>query len=330
MNSIYKSIFTTFLVFLPSFLFAQESNLEKNAAQFPNGIAAIVEDNIITYDDLHRQMGPYIQMVQQQASSKEEFVTKIDEIARKVIDSMIDEKLMVKEFKDKKGVIPDSFLENYYSNFIKENFEGKRSKYLEYLKAIGMNDRSFKEQQREQIIINFIRREVTKSQAEISPERIQDYYNTHIKDFSFEEGIHLRQITLSPIANESSELLKQEAEKIILEFKKGTKFEKLAKKYSQDDMKSTGGDWGWINRSDIRKDLADIAFNLKKQTPSKPISIDNHIVILFAEDVRKAGAAPIDEVREQIATALNNEINIEAYNKKIKKLRKKAYIRYYL
>lgn len=330
MNFIYRSICIAFLAFLPNFVFAQESRIEKNASRFPNGIAAIVEDNIITYDDLHRQMVPFIQLVQREAKSKEEFVTKIDEIAKKVVDGMVDEKLMVKEFNDKKGVIPDSFLENYYANFIKETFGGDRGKYRQYLKASGMNDREFKKQQREQIILSFIRREITKTQTEISPERIVKYYKDHIQEFSHKEGIHLRQITLEPIAEESPEILKQEAEKIILEYKRGAKFADLAKKYSQDSMKESGGDYGWIDRSDIHKELADVAFKLEKHKPSKPIALGNQVVILFAEDVRRAGAAPLSEVREKITAAITNEMNMEAYEKKLKKLRQKAYIRYYL
>ena len=82
--------------------------------------------------------------------------------------------------------------------------------------------------------------------------------------------MHLRQIILTPMADEGTALLNQTAKKIMLELANGDDFGDLARQYSQDDMSRKGGDWGWIERKDIRKELSSVAFDLEPGQYSQP------------------------------------------------------------
>ena len=107
-------------------------------ARYANGIAAIVEEEIITADDVRRQIMPYIPQIQ--ADSKGDpvqFNQLLDEAEDQVIQTLTDNVLIVKQFYEDKGQIPGSYVRNEVDERIIEQFDGDRSNFLAYLQSIG-------------------------------------------------------------------------------------------------------------------------------------------------------------------------------------------------
>ena len=165
---------------------------------------------------------------------------------------------------------------------------------------------------------------------EISPERIEEFYVKNKVRFYQAEALHLRQIILSPLADEGLVPLRQTANQVISELKSGANFGDIARKYSQDAMSRRGGDWGWIERKDIRKELSDAAFTLKPGEFSQPIELNNSIFILYAEDKREEMIQPITQVRDIIENVLVGELAREAQERWLQDVRDESYVRYYM
>lgn len=298
---------------------------------YPNGIAAIIDNRVITMDELNRKIAPYIRQVQREARNPEDFEQRMEAISKEVLDSMINDILIVNEFKsNKKLKIPGSILENHFSKFMGEQFQNNRSQYHQFLEENGTTDRQLKEQQKEQMIIDNKKYHIRKTIAETSPGQMKEYYDENKDRFMQNDSIHLRQIVLRSIDEDTPEstLLLSKGQNILDKLKKGEKFADLAKEYSEDDMRASGGDWGWINRNDIREELAKVAFSLNKNQFSDVILLNNYAFILFVEDKKNAGAIPIEECRKDIEKTLVNKSIKKAEEQHIKKLRRKAYIKY--
>ena len=60
----------------------------------------------------------------------------------------------------------------------------------------------------------------------------------------------------------------------------------MASVYSEGSQKSQGGDWGWVERSVLRKDLADAAFALKPGQVSDVIDTPESVYLMLVEDKR--------------------------------------------
>ena len=77
---------------------------------------------------------------------------------------------------------------------------------------------------------------------------------------------------------------------MIAEIKKGAAFDKLAKEKSTDNASGTeGGDLGWFKKSDMVKEFADAAFNLKKgELTETPVKTQFGYHVIKVEDRRKA------------------------------------------
>ena len=310
-------------------LSAQQAS-EPELLRLSNGIAAIAEGQIITVEELRRELEPVIPRLRVESKNAQEFSKRIEELSKQVLQNMIDRIIIVKAAEEKGLLIPPSYIEQEYDDVLNRDFGGDRGRFLEYLKARGETARDFRTDIYNRVVVSVMRAETRRSQSEISPERIEEFYVKNKIRFYQSESLHLRQIILTPMADEGLVPLRQTAKKVIEELESGANFGDIARKYSQDEMSRRGGDWGWIERKDVRKELSDAAFALNAGEYSQPIELGGTIFILYAEDKREEMIQPVSQVRDIIENVLVGEIAREAQEKWLEGIRNESYIRYFM
>jgi peptidyl-prolyl cis-trans isomerase SurA len=296
---------------------------------YKQGVAAQVEDRIITFEELRREMIPLIGRIQQESRSEEEFNKKMGEMYQEVLQNLIDRVIIVKEFKEKEFQLPQTYIENEYDRVLAEDFNNDRAAFLAYLDSQGKNEREYRRELTERIIVSVMRGQMYKGVSEVSPERIENFYNENKIHFFEEESIHLRLILIRAIADESQDLIKQTVDKAMEELDNGKDFSEVAKEYSQDSRKDSGGDWGWVKRGDLNQTISDAAFDLDAGEYSQPIEVSGQYFILYAEDRKEEGIQPLAEVRDNIEQILVDQMNRQAQRAWLERVRKKAYVKYY-
>lgn len=306
----------------------QDSNPE--LLRLGNGIAAIAEGTIITVEELRREMEPIVPRLRAEARTPREFSQRVRELSKEVLQNMVDQIIIVKAAEDDGILIPPSYIEQEYDDVLERQFGGDRASFLAYLRERGQTPRDFRRDIYKRVVVNAMRQQARQSQSEISPERIEEFYIRNKVRFYQGEAMHLRQIILSPIADEGLAPLRQTASAALKELERGANFSDVARKYSQDDMSRRGGDWGWVERTDIRKELSDAAFDLEVGTYSQPIELGNTIFILFAEAKRQEMIQPISQVRDIIENILVGEIAREAQERWLEDVRNESFVRYYM
>ncbi len=298
--------------------------------RFANGIVAVAEEKIITVADVMQYIGPLLPQLRNEAKNEKEFQERLEQLQDSAIQDLIDRVLIVKEFrKDEKRQIPQSYVDNAIADEIAERFEGDRSKFLAYLKSKGQTQRDYRRETEENIIFQYMQGQQRKSQSVISPVRIETFYNENKDRFYEEDKVYLRLIHLTRTNGETDEQLKALANQVQARVKAGEKFEDLAKEFSKDMKKSKGGDWGWLKRSDFRKEFSEAAFDLKKGEISKTVLLQEGAFLLFAEDRRYAGIQPIDEVRDQIERVLIQQMGRASQERWLERLRRNGYVKHY-
>lgn len=299
--------------------------------RYSNGVAAIAEGRIITKEELRVEMAPIIPQIMRESRSIQEFNARVSQLAREILQNKIDRILIVNEFNsDDKLFIPKSIFENEFDKMLIEDYDGDRRKLFDYLKSQNKTILQYKREMREDIIVSVMRGENRRSLAEVSPEQIEAFYRENKMDFYMEAGVHLRQIQLAPYANETEDVLMQNAEKIIAEFHSGVSFADLARRYSQDDMRRRGGDWGWIKKTDIRKELSDAAFSLEPGEISQPVKLGTRIYLLYLEEKREEMIQPLTEVRDVIESILSNRLGRQNQQRWMDRIRANGYVKYFI
>ncbi len=303
---------------------------DKSIMHLSNGIAAIAEGEIITLQELRKEMEPIIMRIRLEAKNENDFNQRIANLSKEVLQNMIDHIIIEKAAEEKGLIIPPSYIDQEYDETIARDFNGERGKFLDFLKKQGKTPRDYRNEIYRRVVVNVMRQQNRKSESEISPKRIQEFYLKNKIRFYQEEAMHLRQIILSPLINEGLAPLRQISQKIISELDGGANFGDLARKYSQDNMSRRNGDWGWVSRTNLRKELSNLAFDLEPGQYSKPIELNNTIFIFYCEKKREETIQPIAQVRDIIEEILVGEIARESQERWLEDLRNKAYIRYYI
>ncbi|MEQ9824910.1 MAG: peptidyl-prolyl cis-trans isomerase [Puniceicoccaceae bacterium] len=322
----------TFGALAGSSLLTAQENITPWEDPMANGIAANVEGRIITFSEIRREMAPLIPQVIRESRTRSEMTENLNNLAKEILQNLIDRILIVREYEQQeKFKIPQSYVENEFDDTLIRDFDNDRSRFLEYLRSQNMTIREFRRDLQENIIVSVMRSQMRRSMSKISPEKIEQYYVENKIQFFQEEQVHLRQIVLRAKSQDLMNLTLEKAKNIIYELDQGARFIDMATEHSEDTMADKGGDWGWVQRSDIRKELGDVAFNLKANEYSRePIVMGNHVFILYVEEIRPEGIQPLEEVRELIENRIMTSISREAQSKWVNRLREKAYIRYYI
>jgi peptidyl-prolyl cis-trans isomerase SurA len=299
--------------------------------RYANGIVAVAEDKIITVADVSREITPLLPGLQREnIRNEQEYNAKIEALQDSVIQDLIDRVLIIKEFKkDEKKHIPDAIVDAEIARMQSDQFDNDRSKFLAYLRSRGTTLREFRKEQEDEIIYRYMQGQQRKSQSVISPVKIETFYNENKDRFYREDEVHLRLIQLTRNDGETDAQLTTMGNDILAKLKTGTSFEDLAKEYSKDARKSKGGDWGWLKRSDFKKEFSDPAFALKKGESSQPVILPEGCFLLFAEDRKFAGIQPIDEVRDQIERILVTQMSRSGQERWLERLRRNGYVKHY-
>jgi peptidyl-prolyl cis-trans isomerase SurA len=309
---------------------ASSAVAENMNLRFANGIVAVAEEKIITVADVMQEIGPLIPQLRAGARNDKEFQEGLERLQDDAIQNLVDRVLIVKEFrKDEKRQIPYHYIDNAIADEIAERFEGDRSKFLAYLKAKGQTQRDYRREVEENIIFQYMQGQQKKSQSVVSPVRIETFYNENKDRFYQEDAVHLRLIQLTRTEDQTDATLTERAEQILARFKGGEKFEDLAKEFSNDMKRSKGGDWGWMKRSDFKKEFSDPAFELKKGEATTVILLPEGAFILYAEDRKMAGIQQIDEVRDQIERMLVQQMGRTSQERWLERLRRNGYVKHY-
>jgi peptidyl-prolyl cis-trans isomerase SurA len=298
--------------------------------KFADGIVAIAEDKVFTVDDVRREISPFIQQIQREAHSQEEFNQKLESLEDSIIQQLIDRVLIIKEFhKDEKRRIPESFVDNDMARRLNDQFDNDRSKFLAYLRQKGETLRDYRRDVEEDIIYQYERQQQSHSESVVSPVRIEQFYKENKDQFYQEDQVHMRMIELTRNNGETDAELRTKADAILARLRSGEKFEDLAKQFSEDLHRSKGGDWGLKKRGDILPEFGTPLFNLKKGQVTDPIVTPAGCFILYAQDRVYAGIQPLADVREQIESMLSTQMTNAAEEKWLERLRRDGYVKHF-
>ena len=321
-----------FLVIVTSSLsyIAYASLNEVPKLQLGNGIAAIAEGEIITFEQLRKSLDPIVPKLRLQAKSEAEFSELIEQVSKEILQNMIDRIIIVNEAYEKGIQIPPSYIDGEYESIIKKDFNGNRSQFLAYLNSNGQTQDEFREELKRNIIVNVMQSQNRKKQSQISPEKIEAFYMKNKIRFYQPDLIHLKQIILMPKTGEAIESVLRTADEIITKLDEGEPIHYLANAYGDKKYNRVNGDWGWIKREDLRSELSQIAFDLSIGEYTQPIQLADAVFILYAESIQKEKIQPISKVRDIIESTLSQEIAQKSLDQWLESLRTKAYIRYFL
>lgn len=297
-------------------------------AELASGIKAVVHDSVITYQEVELFAAPAIETARRQfRNDREGFLSKVNELLADSLKQLVERQLILHDFKAAGYNMPESIIEESVKDRIRERY-GDRKTLTQTLQAQGSTFEKFRQQMRDQIIVEALRAHNISSEVIISPKKVEQYYRDHAQDYQVEDQVKLRMIVLTK-SGESDTNASMLGEEIVTKLKEGVNFSEMATVYSQGSQRGEGGDWGWGTRSSLRKELADVAFTLKPGEISPVIETPGACFIMLVEEIKPAHTRPISEVHQEIERNLQVAERARLADQYIDKLKKKTFIRYF-
>ena len=292
-----------------------------------DGIAAIVNGDIITYSQVRGLSQPRERLLRQQFHG-EELEKQIQEARSLALKDLIDRQLIVQSFHKEKFELPEHFVDERVNEIIQSDFGGDRAAFIKTLAAQNWTLTEFKKNEMEKIIVAAMRGKNVKRVTAVSPAKVLDYYKQHRSEFTSKEQVKLRMIMIPTRAAEGNQAAQKAiAEEILGKLADGAPFDRMAQMYSEDATRDNGGDWGWIDRKTLAPELEKVAFNLPPGRVSHVIELGTNFYILKVEEKHGGDTPSFEKLRPEIEKKLMQEEEQKQQELWIAGLRQKAYIR---
>jgi len=148
-----------------------------------------------------------------------------------------------------------------------------------------------------------------RQRAQVSEDDERADYNAHIDLYRVEDRVHVAHILFKTVGKTDAEVeeIRKKAEDVLQKVKHGGDFAALAKQYSDDTSKDSGGDIGWIARGQTVPEFEQAAFTLQPGTTSDLVKTQYGFHIIHVLERQVARTKTFDEVRPQIEGDLQEQ-----------------------
>lgn len=273
-----KSLRLKSFCLLGTFVFASLCSVANASAQQSHGIAAVVNDDVITTWDLKQRA---LFMMKTQGIEPTEEAQK--RILQQAMRNLVDEKLELQEAKKYNQTISEPAIDNGVKTIITRN-------------GISVDD--FKQRLAKQgVSINTLRDQV---KAEIAWQRIiSGLYGSRIRisDAQIDETLNRLTASANKPSYRVSEIYIEASPEIggmdgamqgaiamLEQIKKGAPFPVLARQFSSATTAANGGEVGWVHEGELREELDDVLKQMKKGDISNPIPVPGGVYVIALID----------------------------------------------
>ncbi len=297
-------------------------------ADMVDGVLAVINDTVITRQQVEDFVAPAIDSLRREyAGEPDAFQQKLAGAINDGLEQLVERQLILHDFDTEGYRMPDSYLDEMVQDRIRDRYTD-RVTLMKTLQAEGETFESFRKDVRDQAIESFMRSKNIAQEIIISPYKVETYYQAHQDDFKVEDEIKLRMIVLNKTGSDDTNTVIL-AREIRDKIKEGASFADMASIYSQDSLRSQGGDRGWVERSVLRAELADTAFALQPGQVSDAIETPDACYLMLVEQTRPSHVKPLNDVRDDIEKNLRAQEQARLEKQWIARLKAKTFILYF-
>ncbi len=247
-------------------------------AQQAHGIAAVVNDDVITNYDLRQRS---LFMMATQGIEPTEEAKK--QVLRQALRNLVDEKLELQEAKKFDQTISEQAVDKGVQTIISRNGISVEE-FAQRLASAGISIQTLRDQVRAEIAWQRIISGLYGSRIRISDAQIDETLN-RLTANADKPSYRVAEIYIEA----SPEIGGMEgamvgANTIIEQIKSGVPFRVLARQFSSSASAAKGGDIGWVKAGELREEIDNVLAQMEKGQLSKPVTVPGGVYIIALID----------------------------------------------
>ena len=302
----------------------QGLTLKKNPAILLDGVAAYVNDDMITIADVMSEVrrSPWAD------TSPELREKRLRELYTATLNALIDRKLILAAAKKSKMELQSWAVDNRIREIVANNFDGDETKLHNLLADRKIALEEWKKNIEEDLMITAMRYQQVEKRVAPTPSEVRAEFEANKGRYQTETAVAVSMIILDPPAQEGDEPIDKRAAKIQEALKAGTSFASLAKTYSKDAKASNGGSWGKVNPEDVfRKEIVEALAKLKPGETSQVVVLDGYGYIVRKDEQQDSRSLTFEEAAPYVESHLRMRQAEKIYKDWTDRLRAEAYIK---
>lgn len=293
-----------------------------------NRIVALVNNSVITQTQLDQQLATVRAQLQQhhvQAPSDNQLI-------QQVLSQLINRQLQL-QLAQRNHIQASNQEINQAIQAIAQQNQASTSQLYQQQAALGLSRQAFRQQMREDVVIQKLQRDAMSSQITVTPQEINNYIKRAQQDPQSQQQYHLADILVAlPSAPSPKQIsmAQQRANQLLDQLHKGANFQQLAAAHSGGQNALKGGDLGWRALGELPDAFESSVATLKSGSVAGPIRTGNgfHIIKLLAVRTPSTTAKTISSAQKtQVEQMIFQQKMLEALQSWIAQLRAQAYVK---
>ncbi|MBI5212864.1 MAG: peptidylprolyl isomerase [Nitrospirae bacterium] len=283
-------------------------------------VMARVNKEVITWSDLYKAM---------EFEATDEIKAMKDDVRRRFfkeneaafLETLIDMRLQVQEAV-KSGISVDGEEVTKAIEGIKKKYSMTDETFKNAISKEGFTINEYRKKLAEQIAIGRVVEQEVKSKILITEGDLDQYLSENKELPKESDGFNISHVFFRKA--DDRQQVEAKAMDIYKKIKAGGNFSETARQHSEDASAQSGGDLGFIKKSDLSKEFLDALSKMKDGDVSEPFWSGNGIHILRLNE-RKEFKNP-QELREAVRQKMLDEKFMKEYRNWLKGLRERAYV----
>ncbi len=289
-------------------------------------IVAVVNQEIVTLSELEKWAGPY----QEEIPNKDrlERQEQIREVYRKVLDRLIEEKLIDQEVKRSGVKVTSKEIEGAWEEIKRRNVATQEDLEKALAKE-GFTLETYKKEIEKKLqrmkLINW----AVKVELQAGEKEWKDFYQKNIDRYRINESYRPSQILFIVPKEATPEVIREIRKKcggVLEKIRGGEDFGEMALLYSDDISAKDRGDLGFFRKGELLPELEKETLRLRVGEMSGVIRTDLGFHIIKLLDRKGEAPLPFEEVKERVKADYQVKENEKSFQQFISTLKEKSVI----
>ncbi len=291
-------------------------------------VVAVVNDEVITQAEMDVFLRPIYEQYGKEMSG-ETLEKALQEIRRRILNQMIEDKLVYQEAVRTGIEVKDEEVDKEFAE-LKAKME-KPEELDQMLEREGLTLKALRERLKKQVMVRQLQDREIRSKVIVSPAEVEDFFKKNPNQFKIKERVRVRSLTIKKSEEArtkglTDEKAKQRIELLEQKIRLFRNFDQIVKDSSEDSHARQEGLGDWIERGSMIESIDEVIFktSVGQLTGIVETPIGYHIFRIEAKEPEKIKT--FEEAKDPIGGYLFRQKSDERFRDWMEEIKKAAYI----